>query len=648
MMKLECAFRGAMSLFKEGDRCGFAAQHSENTRFRATRCLFLCTCAALGVSQIAHGQYTIQPYTEEAVQRGLVYAMQPKPSDDLTIGNGAGIAIADLNNNGHNDIIVMGRHDGVVGFFENDGTGHFTDRSYTTDEAGNPVPKVVLQRASGIAVADYNGNGRRDVYLTQSMNVSTGEPNPDVLLRNDGDFNFTDVTEEAGVANIGNAEGAAWADIDNDGWLDLYVTNFTLPSTAGDPAFRNRLFRNRGDGTFEDVGVEQGVDNDGLSFTAAFSDTNRNGWLDLYIANDRGHLSNFSPNKLWLNDAGQYEDACDTSGACIGLWAMCVGVGDFTNNGYPDFYSTNVAHPAGYNGWNALLANQGDGTFIEQCPETGVCQLITSWAGIFFDFSNNGWLDLYVCNEFVSNTLLGNFGTFPVSNITNLANIGGGSGHSFNAAVGDITGNGALDLVLNNTGLNGQSKNVQLFINHEAVNRSWARFHVVGPDSNRYAIGSNIEVTTGSHTQWRELYAGGNNFKAQNETVFHFGLDDATVMDQIVVNWPGGETTRTLQNYPANHTWTIYPPEMLGDANGDGVIDIEDLFALLAAWGPVTPGAEIMDMNGDGVIDTEDLFALLAALGAGRPKPSVLNIDEDGEIDEDALLDWLDQRGVLE
>jgi enediyne biosynthesis protein E4 len=582
---------------------------------RFLRCIS-AVAAAAGCGQLIFGDGpkgsgNLIPFTEEAVSRGLIYEVQPW-NGPTQQGQGFGVAIVDLNGNGHQDIIVMGRGDGRIGIFENTGGGTFVDRSVQEMEEGDVAPILVLPKASGIAVADYNGDGLLDVYITQQLY----EPN--ALLHNNGGFSFTNLAAKAGVDNTGYGEAAAWGDYDSDGWLDLYVVNYTYPVFQTHPDRVNQLYRNLGDGTFMSVGAALGVADIGVGYSATWSDINRNGKLDLHLANDRGHLPPlFHPNQLWRNDGGTFTNLCPDSGACLGLWSMCMAAGDATGNGYPDFYITNLSNVGGYNGWNPLLINQGDETFIEDCTGAGVCQFITSWCGIFFDFDNNGWLDLYVCNQGSPNRLYANAGSFPLADVSQPAGVIGSAGFSFNAAVGDVTGNGALDLLLNNYGeYLGEPANVQLFINHEAAQRNWARFNVVGLHGNRHAIGANIDLRTGDQQRWREIYSGGNTFKAQNELVFHFGLAEATIIDEIVVQWPGGSPIRVLTNYPANVVWNIYPPELLGDCNGDGVIDLLDLRTLLYKWGPVSPGAEILDMNGDGAIDVLDLLALLDRWGA--------------------------------
>jgi len=567
--------------------------------------------ASLGGSMFLLGSIAtadVIPFTDEAQIRGLNYHIQSWQAPDGQF-QGFGIAIVDLNNNGHQDVVVMGNNEGRVGIFENIGAGYFNDRSQTS---GLPL----LDKGSGIAVADFNGNGLLDIYITQQFFL------PAVLARNDGNFKFTDVAAAAGVQSIGHGEGAAWGDYDNDGWLDLYVCNYTFTHSSNNPTRRNHLYRNLGDSTFESVGPQLGVDDYGLTYTAVWSDMNRNGKLDLYIANDRGHLPpNYRANQLWRNEGGSFTNISQESGAGLGLWAMCVGAGDFSGNGYPDFYVTNLPNVGGYGGINPLLINQGDETFVDEAVEAGVSQFIFSWTGMFFDFSNNGYLDLYVCNQGVANRLYANSGTYPLPNVANAANVQGGGGFSFNAAYGDVTGNGALDIVLNNYGINGVTNPVQLFINHDGATRNWIRYRVIGYGGNRNAIGANIDTRTGDRWQWREIYAGGNNFKSQNELVFHVGLDDATMADEIVVNWPGGEVTRTLRNYPANTVWTIYPPERLGDYDNNGVINAIDLYALLASWGTVRAGTEMMDINGDGVINVSDLLMLLNRWTAPQPPP---------------------------
>ena len=572
--------------------------NKQQARAGATKIVAACLAAAtIGVHSTASGG--VAPFTEEAVQRGLVYQVQSWLGTQQF--QGFGIAIVDLDNDKDQDVVLMGRSDGRVGFFENTGAGVFIDRS-TLNQTGSPAV-LTLSNPSGIAAADYNGDGLIDIYFTQEMYL------PNVLLRNDGNFTFTDVSAGALVDNDGYGESAAWGDYDNDGWLDLYLGNYTFPTDQADPTRRNQLYRNRANGTFESVGAALGVDDFGLEYSAVWSDIDRNGTLDLYVVNDRGHL--YRPNQLWRNDGGTFTSLCPQSGACLGLWAMGIGAGDFDGNGFSDFYCTNLPATPGYGGINPLMLNNGDTTFVEVAALWDVDQFIFSWAAIFFDYNNDRWLDLYVINQSEANRLYQHAGAPPAINVAPVCGVNGSQGYDFNCAVGDIDGDGDLDILVNSYGQQ-LPANVQLFINHEGETKNWARFNIVGTTpGNQHAIGANIDLRVGTQWQWREVYAGGNNFKAQNETVFHFGLDDAKLIDEMIVRWPGGSPMRTLTNYSANHLWTIYPPDALGDFDADGTFNVVDLLAIINAWGPVQPGSEICDTNSDGTINVIDLLFII-------------------------------------
>lgn len=289
----------------------------------------------------------ITPCTEEAQLRGLVYAMQDYPQQYGAYGVGCGFA--DLDGDSDPDIVLVGAADGRVGLFENDGAGHFTDRS-----ADSGIPP--LGQGSAFAAADYDGDGDLDLYFTQ-----IGLAN--VLMRNDGNFRFTDVTREAGVGDLGAGKGACFGDFDGDSRLDLYLCNYN-GATNGTERIDNKLFRNLGNGSFEDVSVKQSVNDYGRGFEAVWFDYDLDGDLDLYLSNDRGHLPPlFRGNQLWRNDGGQLVNVSEESGAGLALFSMGLACGDFDNNGWPDLYCTNI--PGGGDMNDPLLLNQGNGYFNE-------------------------------------------------------------------------------------------------------------------------------------------------------------------------------------------------------------------------------------------------------------------------------------------
>ncbi len=482
----------------------------------------------------------LEPFTEEAVARGLVYATQGHPQEDGYLGFGCGFA--DLDGDGDADVVVLGAADGRVGLFENDGTGHFTDRS-----AGSGIPP--LSEASAFAAGDVDGDGDLDLYLTQ-----VGAPN--VLARNDGSFQFTDIAAAAGVADPGSGKAAAFGDYDGDGRLDLFVANYNgiVPGTE---EMDDRLYHNLGGGIFEDVSAAQiGDEPDpgyGLGFQAVWFDYDRDRDVDLYLSNDRGHLPpHCRSNRLWRNDDGQLVDVSAGSGADLALFSMGVACGDFDGDAWPDLYATNVAGagpgsaqpgPGCPNefpgeGPNPLLLNQGDGTFTEESAAWAVDHFITSWGSIFFDFDNDAHQDLYVNNMFAPNSLYDCDGGPPCAEIGAAAGVTANRGASFGSAIADLEGDGDLDLLVNNLG-----GNVELFVNHEGEQRSWLRVRMVDNTENPHAIGGSVEVTAGGTVQIQELMAGGNGYLGQNELVAHFGLGAATTASRVEAVWPDGSVS---------------------------------------------------------------------------------------------------------
>ena len=562
----------------------------------------------------------LAPFTSEHSARGVVYNMMLAPPI-VNPQDGFGMACADLDGDGDLDLVLLGRADGLVGLYENNGAGVFTNRS-----AASGIPST--PSGCGVSAFDYDRDGDLDIFIAQKTL-------PSRLLRNNGGLQFTDVAAAAGLATPVAATGCSVADFDGDGWPDLHLCTY-LQGLA------NRLFRNRGDGTFEDVAPALGIDSRGLAYQSVWSDVNRDSWPDLCVSNDRG-FGNI-PNQLWRNDHGAFTDVSSASGMNVALCSMGVACGDLDGDLRSDFYYTNVPDPAPpLLGVNPLMMSSAAGTFSQQDAAWGVSHHMMSWAAILWDFDNDADLDLYVNNETQPNTLYRNAGAPPMSDVAAAAGVVGTAAQSFVSIVGDLDRDGDLDLVQNN-----YAGAVRVFMNNEGAQRPWLRLRVAGEGRVRDAIGASATVyargpkDAALPPQWREVLCGGNGYLGQSETTLHFGLGAAVSIASVEVRWPAGGPTRVLTHVPPRVQWTVYPPSRLGDVDGDGAVALAD-WTQIAQWGmgPVAAGREMIDFDGDFDIDGSDADAFWARASLRRG-----DLDGDGAVQASDLAILLGAWGL--
>jgi hypothetical protein len=479
---------------------------------------------------------------------------------------GGGVALFDCGNDGKLDIAVT--NDSTVEQYlqcgdlmltpyhqdANSPTLHFTD---ITQSAGLTTKGWGM----GIAVDDYDNDGLPDLYVTGYGH--------NVLYHNLGHCKFEDVTKKAGLEVGGFSTGAAWADYDRDGRLDLFVARYVktdpwhlpdlnkLASYKGVPVeFPNTmegetdfLFRNRGDGTFEDVSVKAGVNDPQKlhGMGVVWGDYDGDSWPDLFVANDDGQ------NFLYHNNRdGTFEEVGITTGTGLGPSGeingnMAAGFGDMDRDGKLDLVVTRFANqPA------SLYRNRG-GDFEDIAAKAKIASLTTGpvkWGTGFGDFDNDGWPDIIVANgnfTTLMDTIPGearfaeplrlfrNLGNCTFAEIADAAGLNDGPLRSRRGtAFGDVNNDGNLDLVVFNVGAP-----PSVFLNKTANGNHRILFRLIGTKSNAAAIGARVRVVTARMTQIDEVHGGGS-YNSTDDTRLHFGLGSDAILGKVQVEWPSG------------------------------------------------------------------------------------------------------------
>lgn len=438
-------------------------------------------------------------------------------------GQNRGVSIIDFNQDGWEDIYFT-RLDGANFLYHNNGDDTYTNVAAAAglDYAG----------ASGTAVwGDLNNDGRPDLILGNRRE-------PSRIYLNQGDGTFSDITFSSGVAVNAQVMSVSLADVDQDGWLDIYFANL---------GEQNALYRNNGDGTFGDYTYASGALDDGIAMGTIFFDYDRDGDPDLYLTHDANQ-----PNILYQNvGGGHFIDVSRASGLDLAAQGMGVDVADIDQDGWLDVYVTNLYE-------NILFRNRGDGSFENIASQAGVTDLGMGWGTVFLDYDNDGWPDIYVANEtnfgvnyqFYDNILYRNLDgrTFrPVLGNDALKSPYGGYG----VAAADLDKNGQLDLVIANSGQAGN----QLLFNQQESDYHWTRIQLEGTLSNRSAIGARILLESGDLLLSDEIIAG-SGFCGQNSLSLHFGLGEQDRIDRLTIFWPSG-LEEVFEDLPVDQTLTF-------------------------------------------------------------------------------------------
>ena len=499
---------------------------------------------------------------------------------------GSGCAFVDYDADGYPDILLVNSMDwpghqrarSSLKLYKNNRNGTFSD---VTRAAGLDIELYGM----GVAVADYNNDGFPDILIT-----GVGQNR---LFMNTGKGTFRDVTKTSGLAGRSAfSTSALWFDYDRDGHLDLFVCNYVNWSPEHDvfcsldgknksyctpEAYRGEtcwLFRNRGNGTFEDVTAASGIfDTSSKSLGVAMLDFDQDGWPDLFVANDT------QPNKLYRNlRNGKFKDVAVEAGLAFSAdgkarAGMGVDVGDFENSGRPGIAITNFD-----NEMVGLYRSPSAGQFEDVSIAAGVGGPSRNTLGFgcgFADLDLDGRLDLIVANGHIDDTvrnIRGNVGYAQPPHL--FLNLGNGkfqdvvatSGADFAAprvgrglAFADFDGDGDVDLLL--TTNNGPA---YLFRNDLNSGNRFLRLHLTGTKSNRDAIGAVVRIYHRGETQMRTVRAG-SSYLSQSELPLTFGVGKADRLDRLTVEWPSGGT-QEFKNISTAKAYQLHENEALTDA----------------------------------------------------------------------------------
>jgi len=479
---------------------------------------------------------------------------------------GCGAAFLDYDDDGRLDVFLVNGttlegfpkgQEPINHLYRNRGDGTFED---VTRKAG----LAQSGWGQGVCAGDYDNDGHVDLFVTYY-----GQNH---LYRNRGDGTFEDVTVNAGLLSqrLRWNTGCAFLDYDRDGRLDLLVANYidldvaTAPTPdsglcrykgvkvacgpPGLPGGKNALYRNKGDGTFEDVSDRAGITRNSGTYGLGVStlDFDDDGWVDAYVANDS------NPSALYRNNHdGTFTDIAVPAGCAYSQdgkpqAGMGVAVGDYDRNGTMDVFKTNFAGDT-----STLYANTGQGFCEDRTFASGI-GLNTRWLGwgtAFVDFGKDGWLDLFLVNghvypevaqlkteagyrqrKIVYHNVAGRFEDVSERLGPPVTDPRAGRG----AAFGDYDNDGDVDIVINNV-----NDRPDLYRTESDPSRHWLLVKLIGTQSNRSAIGARVRCIAGGVTQVQEV-RGGGSYMSQNDLRVHFGLAGAAEVDRLQVRWPNG------------------------------------------------------------------------------------------------------------
>lgn len=511
-----------------------------------------------------------QPFREVSTEKGLHYIFPGADNQEV----GAGITVFDANADGWDDIFQSG------GIFPSklwlNQKGKFTDASLTY------LPRFLdSMYVQGAVTADFNNDGYEDLFIAnQGKAKVNGDDAPPVLLQNVKGKYFQPVFQ-ATFHELGNYTGAVWGDINNDGFVDLYVLNYVLDMETGRdendvPSYYiptcmpNKLFVNQAGKGFVEMSAALHLDDDGCGLAASFTDFDNDGDMDLILLNDFGQF-NQKGNRLFRNNFPElsFTDIAQETGFYRQFYGMGVGTGDYNHDGYFDYYLTNIGRnyffQGGAKGFTEIAENLQIDNALVRDSLTG-----TSWSGLFFDAENDGDVDLFVAKGYLSsleNVVVldpnkfyrnENDSTFTDASVAYQLN---DSIAQRGAALIDFDHDGDLDLCtsalkMSRSNFARTDQKIKLHENQIPTENHWIGFQLIGGDSvNRSCVGCKVRFEIDDKIYIREV-DGGSGHSSQSTKTLYFGLGKNETVEKVEILWLGGNTT-VLKTCKAGHVYRV-------------------------------------------------------------------------------------------
>ncbi|MBK6752313.1 MAG: VCBS repeat-containing protein [Flavobacteriales bacterium] len=480
-----------------------------------------------------------------------------------------GVCMEDFNKDGHLDLLTsswaLNQH---MRLFINKGDGSFEE---TTDQAGI----AGITGGLNMVHADYDNDGNTDVLVLRGAWMNN-LPQPNSLLRNNGNGTFEDVTERAGLFMLNNTQAGQWGDFDNDGFLDLFIGQ----EARSNPLLPCQLFHNNGDGTFTDQAAAAGVNVIGIMKGAAMGDVTNDGLLDIYVSNMGG------PNNLFINQGpnaqGQWTfiDRGEEAGVTKPIDSFPTWMFDFDNDGWLDIfcstydtktrgdYSAEVA--AGYLGIPLkaeiprLYRNNRDGTFTDVTAKAGLALPLFTMGCNFGDLDNDGFPDFYLATgepelrSIIPNRMFRNNGRGGFDDVTTAGGFGNlQKGHA--VAFGDMDHDGDQDIFSVLGGAYEGDGYQKAFFENPGMGNHWVTLQLQGTSSPKSAIHARIRVTVSGTAGKRDIYAmvsTGASFGSESLQQ-EIGLGRAERIDQVEVTWPGNRGKQVFTGLSMDKTYSI-------------------------------------------------------------------------------------------